>query len=142
MAQLHWVETPDGWRSRPFHIERAGDAGWTLSIDDVPPGEPQALDHDGKVTIRARTTTEPMISLEACKQAANRLAAEMQQAKQVRHHGMRAAAAGAGFVSAVALPGVWTYPVAFGLAFFALREGVAIADLLSSRARIVSRPHQ
>ena len=143
MARLHWTETPDGWRSGRFHIEPDADTGWTLSIDDVLPSGPQALDHDDGPSVVIRTQAgAAMPSVEACKQAAGRLTAEMHQSQRVRAHGIRAVAAGAGFTFAIALPGGWTYPVAFGLAFLALREAAAVVDILTGRARIVARPYQ
>lgn len=143
MARLHWTETPDGWRSGRFHIAADADAGWTLSIDDVLPGGPPGLDHGDEPSVVTRTQAgTAMPSVEACKQAAARLAEEMDRSQRVRVHGMRAVAAGAGFAGAIALSGGWTYPVAFGLAFLALREAVTVVDILTNRARIVARPYQ
>jgi hypothetical protein len=143
MARLHWTETPDGWRSGRFHIEADAVTGWTLSIDDMLPAGPQALDHDDEPSFVIRTQAgAAMPSVEAWKQAAGRLAEEMDRSQRVRVHVIRAIAAGAGFTFAIALSGGWTYPVAFGLAFLALREAVTVVDILTGRARIVARPYQ
>lgn len=143
MARLHWTETPDGWRSGRFHIAGDADSGWTLSIDDVLSGGSHGRDHDDEPSVVIRTQAgSAMPSVEACKQAAGRLAEETDRSRRVRAHGMGALAAGAGFAVAIALPGGWTYPVAFGLAFLALREVVTVVDILTNRARIVARPYQ
>ena len=143
MARLHWTETPDGWRSGRFHIAGDADSGWTLTIDDVPSGGSHGLDHGDEPSVVTRTQAgTAMPSVEACKQAAGRLAEEMDRSRRVWAHGTRAVAAGAGFACAIALSGGWTYPVAFGLAFLALREAMTVVDILTNRARIVARPYQ
>lgn len=131
MAQLSWVATSHGWRSGRFHIQGNASTGWRLSIEE--PSQPEVLGDNGLRVIVPTQLTEPM-SLQGCKQAAERYTAALDRSHRVRLHAIRASAAGAGFLGAMALPGAWTFPVAFVLAFVALREGIAIVDLLTGQA--------